>query len=108
MRFLGVIVLGALLGIAAAHMLFLQWFTLVPWGIAGVALGYRAHRREAVISGAVYGFVLSFVFMAAGYTGDRPLVTRFPFFAQLGLFGAFCGLVLAWLGSRIGRKTIPS
>jgi hypothetical protein len=88
-------------------MLFLQWFTLVPWAIAGLALGYRANRREAVISGAAYGFVLSFVFMAAGYTGDRLLITRVPFFALLGLFGALCGLVLAWVGSRIGRRTTP-
>src|SRR5206468_9558350 len=66
--------LALLLGWAAAHGLSLQWWTLVPWGLAAVALGYRANRATAVVAGALYGFVLCFVFTLAtwrGGTGDH-------------------------------------
>jgi hypothetical protein len=45
-----------------------------------------------------FGFVLSFVFMIAGYSGPAPLVSRLPFFAILGVFGGACGLVLGVVG----------
>src|SRR5207248_9176631 len=33
------VALGFILGWAAAHALFLHWWTLVPWGVAALALG---------------------------------------------------------------------
>ena len=97
------IALGGLLGWAASHALSLGWWTLIPWGAAGLALGYWIGKRGAMLAGALYGFILSFVFMLAGYTGAAPVATRIPFFALLGLFGAICGLVLAALGARFKR-----
>jgi len=93
--------LGLLLGWAAAHVLSLQWWTLVPWGLTAVALGYRANRATAVVAGALYGFVLCFVFTLATYTygGPAPAITRVAFFTVLGLVGALCGLLLALLGA---------
>ena len=91
-------IIGAVLGILAAHALFLGWWTLVPWGIAGIALGYR-FKASFVIVGLVYGFVLVFVFLIGQYTGERPLLTRLPGFALFGLFGALCGLILTTLGA---------
>jgi len=91
--------LGLLLGWAAAHILSLQWWTLVPWGLAAAALGYRASRATAVVAGALYGFVLCFVFTLATYGGAAPAITRVPFFTVLGLVGALCGLLLALLGA---------
>src|SRR5205807_2756890 len=91
--------LALLLGWAAAHGLSLQWWTLVPWGLAAVALGYRANRATAVVAGALYGFVLCFVFTLATYGGAAPAITRVPFFTVLGLVGALCGLLLALLGA---------
>src|SRR5207248_8639036 len=76
--------LGLILGWAAAHALFLHWWTLVPWGLAGLALGYRAKRAGAVTAGAGYGFVLCFVFTLASYGGAAPAFTRVPFFTVLG------------------------
>src|SRR6266513_5125738 len=93
------VALGLILGWAAAHALFLQWWTLVPWGLAGLALGYRAKRAGAVIAGAGYGFVLCFVFTLASYGGAAPPITRVPFFTALGLVGALCGLLLALFGA---------
>src|SRR2546430_6078996 len=82
--------LALLLGWAAAHGLSLQWWTLVPWGLAAVSLGYPANRATAVVAGALYGFVLCFVFTLATYGGGGPAGTPgagFPVFGGLrGLF----------------------
>jgi len=98
--------LALLLGWAAAHVLSLQWWTLVPWGLAAVALGYRANRATAMVAGALYGFVLCFVFTLATYGGAAPAITRVPFFTVLGLVGALCGVLLALLGAFVmpGRR----
>jgi len=105
-RFAYATALGLLLGWAAAHILSLQWWTLVPWGLAAVALGYRANRATAVVAGALYGFVLCFAFTLATYGGATPAITRVPFFTVLGLVGALCGLLLALLGATLmaGRR----
>ena len=101
-RFVFAIGLGVLLAWGATHAMFLQWWTLVPWGVAGVALGYRAARRQAIIAGALYGFVLCFMFTLLGYGGAAPLLRRVPFFTVLGLVGAVCGLLLALVGTLAG------
>src|SRR2546426_11484062 len=90
-RFASAILAGLLLGWGAAHALFLHWWTLVPWGLAALALGYRAGKGEGAIAGALYGFVLCFVFTLASYGGAAPAITRIPFFTVLGLGGALCG-----------------
>lgn len=61
-------VVGLLLGWGGAHALFLGLWTLVPWGLAGLVLGYWVGRRRALLAGALYGFILCFVFMVAGYS----------------------------------------
>jgi len=101
------VALGLILGWAAAHALFLHWWTLVPWGLAGLALGYRAKGAGAVTAGAGYGFVLCFVFTLASYGGAAPAITRVPFFTVLGLVGALCGLLLALLGAALMPGTVP-
>jgi hypothetical protein len=93
------ICLGALLGIVGArYVLVGSALSLVPWSIAGLCIGAFNDRRGAMINGAVYGFVLSFAFMCAGYSGASPLVTRVPFFLLLGAIGAVCGFALGNLG----------
>lgn len=96
-------VLGAVLGFAAAHALFLGSWTLGPWALGGLALGWWNGRPGAPLAGALYGFALSFVFMLANYSGTAPVLSRTPFFALLGLFGAGCGAVLTLLGARLRR-----
>jgi hypothetical protein len=98
------IALGAILALGASRALFLGWWTLLPWGIAGLALGYWTRRGEVVIGGALYGFVLSFVFMAAGYSGSASFISRVPFFALLGVFGALCGVLLTAVGSLLRTR----
>src|SRR5206468_12488499 len=93
------VALGLLLGWAATHALSLQWWTLVPWGLAAVALGYRANRARATIAGALYGFVLCFVFTLAGYGGAAPPISHRPLFTALGLRRAVWGVLPALLGA---------
>ena len=95
---------GAILGVLAAHALFLGWWTLAPWGIAGLMIGYQSHPRNALVCGIVYGFVLVFVFLIFQYNGDRSLAGRLPFFALLGLFGSVCGSILTFIGHALRRS----
>jgi NhaP-type Na+/H+ or K+/H+ antiporter len=56
----------------------------------------------------VYGFSLSFAFLVADYNGTPSLVSRFPFFVILSLFGAACGLALSALGYYLKLRFTPS
>ena len=107
-RLVVAIVLGALFGLTGPAYLFLGWFSLIPWGIAGLALGYWSERGERVLVGTLYGFALCFSFMIAGYTGTSSLASRLPFFALVGVFGAVCGLGLTLVGHRLRSKREPS
>jgi hypothetical protein len=104
MRIVAAVIVGCLMAIAGAHMLFLGWWTLVPWGIAGVVLGGFSRKGETAVCGALYGFVLVFVFLVSGYTGAPSLLSRVPFFSLFGLFGALCGLLLTLIGSFLKKR----
>ena len=100
-------IVGIILGFAGSRFLFVGSFlSLVPWTIVGLLLGlWSANTKDALLNGGVYGFLLSFVFLLAGYTGSESVLTRLPFFIGLGIFGAICGLVLALLGM-VGRRLV--
>jgi hypothetical protein len=90
---------GVVLGFLASRLLFLQWATLIPWAVAGLAVGAIGRdRREAVIAGAVYGFALGFTFMIFGYNGTDPVAAKLPFFAILGVVSAAFGVALGLVG----------
>ena len=105
---LSAIALGVVLGLGASHALFLGFWTLVPWGLGGLALGYAMPRRPA-IEGAIFGFILCFTFMMAGYSGKASILSRVPFFAIISVVGALCGMILsasgAWIKRRVARET---
>ena len=97
---------GIALGIIASRYLFVgSALSLFPWAIAGLLIGlWCPTYREAIAIGALYGFLLAFSFMLAGYQGTAPVLTRLPFFALLGLVGAVCGIGLGLIGSFASRK----
>ncbi len=107
-RLLVAVVIGAVLGLLGPRYQSLGWYSLIPWGLAGLALGYWSPRTERFVTGALYGFALCFGFMIAGYSGAAPLVTRLPFFALVGVFGAGCGLLLTFLGHLLRTKRAGS
>jgi hypothetical protein len=92
------LIVGVVIGAAGPQYGFLGAYSLIPWGLVAIALGLWGTRRQALRSGAVYGFSLSFAFLVIGYNGTPSLVSRFPFFAILALFGAVFGLALSALG----------
>ena len=100
------IVIGVVLGVVVSKYLFVgSYLNLVLWGIMEIGLGWwSGSRKEAVWNAALYGFVLSFVFMWVGYQGRAPILTRIPFFAALGVVGMACGAVLGLIGSLISHK----
>jgi len=99
-------VVGIIFGILGSRYLFVGSFlSLIPWGIAGLLFGlWCQNYRESVITGVVYGFVLAFTFMASGYGGADPVLSKLPFFALLGLVGAVCGIGLALAGAFVHSK----
>jgi len=104
-------VLGALLGFLASRMLFLQAATLIPWGVAALAVGALSRDpRQALTAGAVYGFTLGLSFMTFGYNGTDPLLGKVPFFVIIAVVSAVFGVALSlagrwfamWLGGARG------
>jgi hypothetical protein len=101
------LIVGAAIGAAGPQYVLLGPYSLIPWGLVAIVLGMWGNKREILKSGAVYGFALSFAFLVAGYNGTRSLVSRFPFFAILSLFGAVCGLALSALGYYLKLRFSP-
>jgi uncharacterized membrane protein YccC len=91
-------ILGVIVGVSGQYYLFIGSYSLIPWGLVGLAIGAWCSKRESIYAGVLYGFCLSFSFMVAGYNGTASLVSRLPFFVLLGLFGAVCGLALSVTG----------
>ena len=97
------ILIGAILGYIGGPVQI-----LLLWAVVGVGLGYAAPRNKlAIIGGAFYGFIMSFVFMLHGYDGTDSIYTKLVPFAALGLFGAICGTILAAIG-RLPRILLRS
>jgi len=47
------ILVGALLGVIGARYLFVgSWLSLIPWGIAGLLIGYWSQKREWLVNGS--------------------------------------------------------
>lgn len=86
---------GLLLGGICGFLKTNAVLTLAPWAAAGLLIGYVAGDiRPALASGALFGFVASFVYLLLGYNGSRPIYSILPFFLLASLFGAFCGASL--------------
>jgi hypothetical protein len=86
---IGGVVLGALGG---------PVWVLGIWAAVAILCGAIARSsRDAILAGLIFGFVVSLFFLAGGYNGAEPLVTRLPFFVVLALFGAGCGAVISGL-----------
>jgi len=105
-KVLAAVVISVVFGVLSSRYLLVgSALSLIPWGIAGVLLGlWCTQYRQATGLGALYGFLIAFTFMAAGYQGAAPILSRVPFFAILGLVGAVCGVGLGVIGAFLRRK----
>ena len=102
-RLIIVALVGVLLGSFISKYLFVgSWLNLVLWGTVGVSIGWFAQsKKESLADGALFGFVLSFSFMMAGYGGSMSRISRVLPFSVLGVFGAICGMALGIIGQVI-------
>jgi hypothetical protein len=91
-------ILGAILGSTGQYYVSLGWYSVVPWGLVGLAIGFWCTKRQSLYAGGLYGFCLCFSFMIVGYNGTASLASRLPFFVVIGLFGAVCGIAVSVTG----------
>ena len=93
------VVLGAVLGLVGSKILFVgSALSLIPWAVAAFTIGYFSEtKKEVLIYGGVFGFVLSFVFMLSGYNGSDSVFSKIPFFILFGIFGAICAAVWSFI-----------
>jgi hypothetical protein len=96
--------LGALLGWLGSLVLALGSWTLIPWAVGALVIGFGIRVGRATLVGGCYGFTLAFVFMVAGYSGAAPLASRLMGFALLGVVGAACGAVVASVAAFIAAR----
>jgi hypothetical protein len=104
------VVVGAALGLTTARFVLVgSGLSLLLWGAVAAAIGcVSASMAGAVRDSAAFGFVLGTSFMAFGYDGAAPLVSRLPAFGLLGLVAAGAAVAVAalcrWVWSRRGRR----
>ena len=103
-RPIAAIILGVALGFGGAHVTALGIWTLGPWGLVAMALGWRIAWPDAALAGSAYGFALALTFMISVYTGADPVTRKLPGFILLGLVGAVCGGVLAAWSARVSSR----
>jgi hypothetical protein len=93
---------GVVFGFISAHspLFSTSWIALIFWGIVGVAIGFLSRgKREAMVSGGVYGFFLVLSFLAFGFHGASTQVSSFVLLMLvLGVIGIVCGLITSWIG----------
>lgn len=88
-----VLLLGGIVGYLGGPAI-----VLVLWGLLALAIGVLCiSPRVAALDGALYGFVLAYVFMVAGYTGTA-LSSKLLIFGLFGVGGAIWGAILALAG----------
>ncbi len=95
------------LGFISAKTFFAHsWTALIPWGIAGLAVGLASkNRKSALWNGAIYGFFLPMSFTIFGFQGNNGSVPALLLLAIiLGVIGAGCGMVLSLTGKSVRRE----
>jgi hypothetical protein len=101
--------LGAALGLLGATVLLVgSGLVLLPWAVAGLALGAsQTGRAAACRAGAAYGFVLAFVFMVASYDGHAGALAVVLLVLVCSGIGGVAGAVLGILGRALRRLREP-
>lgn len=104
--FITPIISGVILGFVTSKMLFLQWITLIPWGLGALIIGYLSKtKKQSLVDGSLYGFFLGFIFMIGQYNGTDSLITKVLFFVILGLVTALCSTIAGFIGYLVNLKT---
>jgi hypothetical protein len=80
---------------------------IVPWGILAFATAFlTSSARQSLLLGSIFGFVVSYAFLWFDNTSELTLskvLILIPLIVLPAIFGALCGLLLAWLGWMVRR-----
>ena len=99
---------GAVLAYLSARVLLQgSWLNLIPWAVAGLIVGtFCATRKQALVAGGLFGFVLTACFMIFGFQGTSSQVPGLTFFTTiLAVIGAGCGMMLTLIGRWAKART---
>jgi hypothetical protein len=93
--------------VSARFLFDASMLNVMPWGILAFATAFlAASRREALLFGATFGFVVSYAFLWFDNTGEKTLgrvLILIPLIVAPALFGALCGVLMAWVGWAVRR-----
>lgn len=96
------IVLYATLLAIVSYKLFSGWYTIIPWTLCTLMIGYRSlGKHKAIYRGALFGYILFLLYIIIGYAGqtDQASLLKFGLFAvSFSLVGAFAGIIGSLLG----------
>jgi lipopolysaccharide export LptBFGC system permease protein LptF len=95
-----------------SHYFFNGWINVIPWAIVALCIGYISNgRRDTIINGAIFGYLLFFVYIMIGYGGKTDTKTIITFilfalvFSLIGLLAGICGAFFGHLANQ-RSKTI--
>jgi hypothetical protein len=102
-----VAVVAILLSIAS-YYLFYGWYDVFPWAIAALIIGFTSkNRRNSIINGAIFGYLLFLVYIYLGYKGktDTSSFIKFILFDLFfSLVGALAGIIGSFIGNWVKRR----
>jgi hypothetical protein len=98
---------GVAVGIVTWYFMY-GWYDVFPWAVAALIIGYTGkNRRESIINGAIFGYLLFLVYIYLGYRGKTDMASFFKFIlfdVIFSLVGAICAVVGAYLGNLLKKK----
>ncbi len=101
------ILVAALIGFLSSRIV-VGWYTTIPWMLGTLSVGYlAANRREALLNGALFGYMIFVVYMPSVYRGasdTKSILMFIGFVLAFSLIGAIAGIVGGFLGNLIRRK----
>jgi len=99
--------LGVAVGIVTYYFMY-GWYDVFPWAVVALIIGYTSNsRRDSIINGSVFGYVLFLVYVFLGYknkTGIEGMIRFVVFDMLFSLVGAICGAVGAYLGNLVKKR----
>jgi len=99
--------LGVAVGIVTYYFMY-GWYDVFPWAVVALIIGYTSNsRRDSIINGAIFGYVLFLVYIFLGYknkTGIEGMIRFILFDMLFNLVGAICGAVGAYLGNLVKKR----
>ncbi|HEY8782599.1 MAG TPA: DUF6518 family protein [Mucilaginibacter sp.] len=84
------------------------WYDVFPWAVAALIIGYTSKsRRDSIINGAIFGYLVFLVYIFLGYNGKTDVAAMFHFIlfnVFFSLVGAIAGIVGGLIGYLIKAK----